>query len=122
MSDKIKKAARRRMAETGEPYALARRKVIEEREAARQQQEETMRGTVPVTGPEPPENVRIVIGDREYPCDVLRDPDQDRDGCAAWVTVPREPLPDDYRLHQVEIRAAVLPARTLLCFSLSDAP
>lgn len=31
MDDAIKRAARKRMAETGEPYTLARRKVIEER-------------------------------------------------------------------------------------------
>jgi hypothetical protein len=30
MGDLIKRAARQRMAETGEPYAVARRKVIEE--------------------------------------------------------------------------------------------
>lgn len=29
---------------------------------------------------EAPENVRLVIGGREYPCDVLRDPGQDRGG------------------------------------------
>lgn len=33
--DKIKAAARRRMAETGEPYATARREVIKEHKAAR---------------------------------------------------------------------------------------
>jgi hypothetical protein len=34
VSDKIKRAARQRMAETGEPYTLARRKAIEEHAAA----------------------------------------------------------------------------------------
>lgn len=42
---------------------------------------------------EAPEDVRLVIDGREYPCDVLRDPDQDRDGLAAWVCVSRDPLP-----------------------------
>src|SRR2546429_657583 len=37
--DKIKAAARRRMAETGEPYATARREVIKEHRAARGRQD-----------------------------------------------------------------------------------
>jgi hypothetical protein len=37
--DKIKAAARRRMAETGEPYAAARREVIKEHQAARGRQD-----------------------------------------------------------------------------------
>ena len=37
--DKIKAAARRRMAETGEPYATARREVIKEHKAARGRQD-----------------------------------------------------------------------------------
>lgn len=62
---------------------------------------------------EAPENVRLVIDGTEYPCDVLRDPGQDRDGCAAWVAVPRERpviLPDS----AASVRAGMLPARTLL--------
>jgi hypothetical protein len=43
--DKIKAAARRRMAETGEPYATARREVIKEHKAARGRQD-------PVPGPQ----------------------------------------------------------------------
>jgi hypothetical protein len=43
---------------------------------------------------EAPTGVRIVAPDgREFPCDVLRDPDGDEDGCAMWVAVPREELP-----------------------------
>lgn len=61
-----------------------------------------------------PENVRLVIDGREYPCDVLRDPDQDRDGCAAWVAVPREPLPPSGE--SMSVRAGMLPARSLLVF------
>jgi hypothetical protein len=62
----------------------------------------------------PPENVRVVIGGREYPCDVLRDPDQDADGCAAWVAVPRQPLPPLPPGQSMSVRASVLPARTAL--------
>lgn len=69
---------------------------------------------------EAPEDVRLVIGDREYPCDVLRDPAQDSDGCAAWVVVPREALPP--LGESACMRAAVLPARTLLVFDLGQAP
>jgi hypothetical protein len=61
---------------------------------------------------EAPENVRLVIDGKEYPCDVLRDPDQDRDGCAAWVAVPREPLPPAGE--DVCLRAGMLPAKSLL--------
>jgi hypothetical protein len=63
-----------------------------------------------------PENVRFVIDGREYPCDVLRDPDQDRDGCAAWVAVPRGPLPQAGE--DVSVRAGELPAKSLLVFDL----
>jgi hypothetical protein len=37
--DKLKAAARRRMAQTGEPYAVARRAVIKEHEAVQLQQQ-----------------------------------------------------------------------------------
>jgi len=71
---------------------------------------------------EAPENVRLVIGAREYQCDVLRDPEQDSDGCAAWVVVPREPLPP--LREGACVRAAVLPAKTLLLlsFDLEEKP
>jgi hypothetical protein len=36
-----------------------------------------------------PEGVRVVIAGREIPCDMLRAPDQDYDGLAVWVAVPR---------------------------------
>lgn len=42
-----------------------------------------------------PQDVVLHIGGREYPCDVLRDPGQDGNGIAAWLVVPREPLPPD---------------------------
>jgi hypothetical protein len=67
-----------------------------------------------VTGGEAPENVRIVIDGREYPCDMLRDPDLDRDGLAAWVAVPREPLPPAGR--DMTLRAGMLPGNTMLVF------
>jgi hypothetical protein len=38
--DKVKAAARKRMTETGEPYAVARRKVIEEHARLKAQQAE----------------------------------------------------------------------------------
>lgn len=63
---------------------------------------------------EAPEDVRLVIDGREYPCDTLRDPDQDRDGLAAWVCVPREPLPP--AAQEMSVRAAVLPGETMLVF------
>jgi hypothetical protein len=69
---------------------------------------------------EAPENVRLVTGGREYPCDVLRDPGQDSDGCAAWVAVPREALPP--LGEGAYLRAAVLPAKTLLIVDLGEAP
>jgi hypothetical protein len=59
-----------------------------------------------------PEDVRPVIDGREYPCDVLRDPDQDSAGCAAWVVVPRVPLPD--QCDQFAVRAASLPPMSAL--------
>lgn len=69
---------------------------------------------------EAPENVRLVIGGSEYPCDVLRDPEQDQDGCAAWVVVPRGELPP-YEAG-MSVCASVFPARTLLVFNLGETP
>jgi hypothetical protein len=69
---------------------------------------------------EAPENVRLVIDGREYPCDVLRDPGQDRDGCAAWVAVPREPLPPCEE--GIFARIEALPAKSLLVFDLGERP
>jgi len=68
---------------------------------------------VTASDPEAPEDVRLVIGGREYPCDVLRDPGQDHDGCAAWLVVPRQPLPPIGE-GQLSIKAALLPAKSLL--------
>lgn len=69
---------------------------------------------------ESPENVRLVIDGQEYPCDVLRDPEQDSDGCAAWVVVPRDELPP-YSAG-MSVCASVLPAKTLLVFNLPETP
>lgn len=69
---------------------------------------------------EAPENVRLVIGGREYPCDVLRDPDQDDGGCAAWVVVPREALPPFGK--GAYIRVGMLPPKSRLVFSLGETP
>lgn len=68
---------------------------------------------------EAPENVRLVIGGREYPCDVLRDPEQDDDGCAAWVVVPRGKLPPYGP--GMSVLASVLPAKTLLILDFREA-
>lgn len=65
---------------------------------------------------EAPQNVRLVIGGREYPCDVLRDPDQDSDGCAAWLAVPRGPLPACGA--SASVRAGMLPAKSVLIVSV----
>jgi hypothetical protein len=69
----------------------------------------------------PPENVRVVIGGREYPCDVLRDPDQDTLGCAAWVAVPRRPLPALAPGETMSVLASVLPAKTALTVRVEQA-
>jgi hypothetical protein len=71
----------------------------------------------------PPENVRLLIGGAEYPCGVIRDPDLDEDGCAAWVAVPREPLPPAAASSilagvPVGIRAGMLPAKSVLLMDL----
>lgn len=62
---------------------------------------------------DPPAGVRIVVEDgRVYPCDVLRDPDGDKDRMAMWVAVPREPVPPlpDGSWHL----DGVLPPRSML--------
>jgi len=52
MSDKIKAAARKRMAETGEPYTVARRNVIEERARLEAPQAQTPAWTENEDGPD----------------------------------------------------------------------
>lgn len=65
----------------------------------------------------PPEGVRIQCPDgRVVACDVLRDPDGDRDGNAMWVAVPRESLPDPSS--GLTLLADVLPGKTVLGFAL----
>jgi hypothetical protein len=67
-----------------------------------------------------PEGVVLHAGGRDYPCDVLRDPDQDKDGVAAWVAVPRDSLPAV--TGGMTVTAAVLPAMTglILCLNTED--
>lgn len=67
-----------------------------------------------------PEGVVLHVAGREYPCDMLRDPDHDKDGVAAWVAVPREALPAS--TDGMTMTAAVLPAMTSLIFRLTGAP
>jgi hypothetical protein len=60
-----------------------------------------------------PEGVRVRRADGTIvECDVLRDPDQDRDGCAMWIAVPREPL--DINTGAFALLADVLPGKTIL--------
>lgn len=59
----------------------------------------------------------VLIGGREYPCDVLRDPGRDADGCAAWLVVPRDPLPPVGE-GGASVRVALLPAKSLLLLTL----
>ena len=76
-----------------------------------------LRGRESTPRPEvPPEGVRLHIGDREYPCDVLRDPDRDENGCAAWICVPREPLPPG--AVPCSVSADMLPAKSSLLIEL----
>ena len=64
----------------------------------------------------PPEGVCLIADDGTViPCDVLRDPDQDKDGCAAWVAVPRKPVPPGMGIAP---KAALLPPRTSLLAEL----
>ena len=67
---------------------------------------------------EAPSGVRIIAPDgREYPCDVLRDPDGDEDGCAMWIAVPREEIPVVLGMRGLmgwEVAADVLPGRSIL--------
>lgn len=61
----------------------------------------------------PPRGVRLVLPDgTEVPCDVLREPDEDRDGCTAWIAVPQ--VPGVLLEHGCHLRADVLPAKTAL--------
>jgi hypothetical protein len=59
--------------------------------------------------PVPPGGVVLHLNGREIPCDVLRDPDQDRRGETAWLAVPAETVtvqPGD----EIRVTAALLPA------------
>jgi hypothetical protein len=61
---------------------------------------------------EPPQGVRICRPDgTSVECGLLREPDADREGCAAWIAVPLEPFapgPDD------QVQCAVLRSRPAL--------
>ena len=53
--------------------------------------------------PDPPLGVVLHYRGRAIPCTVLRDPDLDEHGCAAWIAVPDEslvilPVGEDFRL------------------------
>lgn len=63
-----------------------------------------------------PQDVVLHVGGRDYPCDVLRDEDQDSGGIAAWLVVPREPLPAG--TEGMTVTAGTLPARTSLILHL----
>ena len=59
----------------------------------------------------PPEGVRLVLADgARVPCGVLRDPGQDKDGCAMWVAVPIE----EPAGRPVGVEADVIPGRAML--------
>jgi hypothetical protein len=63
--------------------------------------------------PEPPQGVILHWRGRAIGCSVLRDPDADEHGCAAWIAVPGEPVRiaygEDFRL-----TATVLPGKCIL--------
>jgi hypothetical protein len=70
---------------------------------------------------EAPEGVVLIVGRREIPCTVRREPARDRDGNAYWVAVPDEPV--TLRPGQdPELRIAVMPARTELGLDVPIAP
>jgi hypothetical protein len=69
-----------------------------------------------------PVNVRVVVDDREYPCDVRRAPEQDTPGAAAWVAVPRGPFPLLLPGSRVSLRVDILPAHTKLLAQLPATP
>ena len=63
--------------------------------------------------PSPPLNVRLVIDNVEYPCDVLRKAEADAYGCFAWIAVPRTEIPP-CAPERVCVIASVLPPGTML--------
>jgi hypothetical protein len=67
-----------------------------------------------VTAANAPGGVVLHIGGRDYPCDLLRDPDHDQDGVAAYAVVPRVPLPA--RTEGMRVTPGALPAGTVLVF------
>jgi hypothetical protein len=71
-----------------------------------------------VTGQEtPPQGVVLTVDGRQFPCDVLREPGQDRGGCAAWLAVPREPLPVVTDKDMV-LNATLIPAMSILIIAV----
>lgn len=76
------------------------------------------------TAEDAPQGVRIVCPDgREVACDVLRDPEQDRDGLAVWLAVPREPVPELSSFDdRFGVKADMMPGRSELVVSLPLGP
>jgi hypothetical protein len=66
---------------------------------------------------EAPEGVRVYRGDGSViEFDVIRDPRQDKKGCACWVAVPRESFVFDMDTDSIAV--AFMPARSDLVFDL----
>lgn len=64
-----------------------------------------------------PEGARVRRGDGSaVECDMLRDRDGDRDGCAMWLAVAREPFEFDPGGDHLEVD--MLPGRTIIGFRL----
>jgi hypothetical protein len=63
--------------------------------------------------PDPPCGVVLTVNGRAYGCDVLRDPDLDEHGCAAWVAVPAEQV-IIREGDSIELTATELPDDTVL--------
>jgi len=61
-----------------------------------------------------PRDIVLHIGGGDYPCDLLRDPDHDQDGVAAYAVVPRVSLPAS--TEGMRVTAGTLPAGTVLVF------
>lgn len=69
--------------------------------------------------PEAPEGVRLVRpGLDTIDCDMLRDPGQDANGCAAWIAVPKSGERLAYRLDVDRLEVSVLPGKTFIFLDL----
>ena len=66
-----------------------------------------------------PRGVRLIVpGGSVIACDVLRDEDADEGGVAAWMVVPREPLPSDGGGWRIEVD--LLPSMCALHIAVPD--